>query len=36
VDEAGQVTPLGDASDVPPELVVQDAVREDNSKKTGR
>ncbi len=36
VDEAGQVTPLGDASDVPPELVAQDAVLEDSSKKAGR
>ena len=36
VDEADQVTPLADASDVPHELIAQDAALEDSLKKAGR
>jgi hypothetical protein len=36
VDEADQVTPLADASDVPRELIAQDAALEDSLKKAGR
>ena len=35
VDDADQVTPLGDASDVPHELIDQDAALEDRVRKTG-
>ena len=35
VDEAGQVTPLVDASDVPPELVAEDAALDESVKHRG-